>query len=70
MNHYNNGVTGYWNNSGLPRNSIINGSWEVSNTRAGKNQSPNDAANGRFLMFWTEAGGAPRKPILYFSERD
>lgn len=37
-----------------PRNGLINGSWEVSNTNIGATQSPNNASGGRFLMYWTD----------------
>ena len=52
-----NGTT-YWNNATSPtagpRNGLINGSWEVANTGLAATQSPADAANGRFLMYWSD----------------
>jgi len=50
----------YWANClsapGGPRNSLINGTWEVANTKLGVTQSPADALGGRFLMYWTDGG--------------
>lgn len=48
----------YWANTANPstgpRNSIINGTWEVSNTNIGATQSPSNASGGRFLMYWSD----------------
>lgn len=50
--------TAYYENSlsptAGPKNGLINGSWEVSNTNLGATQSPSNASGGRFLMYWTD----------------
>lgn len=48
--YYDNAV----NPSTGPRNGLINGTWEVSNTNLGATQSPSNASGGRFLMYWTD----------------
>ncbi|RQO29956.1 hypothetical protein DBR32_13660 [Taibaiella sp. KBW10] len=45
-----------------PRNGLINGSWEVSNTNLGATQAPLNAAGGRFLMYWTDNQYAATAP--------
>ena len=54
----------YWSycNSGGPRNSMINGSWEVLNTNLGSTQNPNNASGGRFLMYWTDNSYSSKVP--------
>lgn len=55
---YGSGGSTYWANCASPaagpRNSLINGTWEVSNTNLGSTQNPKDAAGGRFLMYWSD----------------
>jgi len=57
---YTTGADIYWANCLSvplgPRNGLINGSWEVSNTNLGATQSPGDASGGRFLMYWSDGG--------------
>ncbi|MCI3938281.1 thrombospondin type 3 repeat-containing protein [Chryseobacterium aahli] len=70
---YNNGVTGYWNNSANPpQNSQINGAFEAtpaSGIVAGTTQVPSDASGGRFLMFWTQGGVAiPASENVFFKK--
>jgi hypothetical protein len=52
------GGTAYWdlavNPPSGPRNGLINGTWEVTNTGLGATQSPSNTANGRFLMYWSD----------------
>lgn len=52
------GGSAYWdlaaNPTAGPRNGLINGTWEVTNTGLGATQSPSDAAGGRFLMYWSD----------------
>lgn len=65
------GADPYWANTLVtpapPRNSLINGTWEVANTRAGYHQTA--GTNNRFLMYWTDNGGpaVPAAQNLYFS---
>jgi hypothetical protein len=70
---YNNGVTGYWNNSANPpQNSQISGTFEATPANgivAGTTQVPSDAAGGRFLMFWTQGGVAiPTSENVFFKK--
>ncbi|UFH33676.1 hypothetical protein LNP04_08225 [Chryseobacterium sp. C-71] len=70
---YNNGVTGYWNNSvNPPQNSQINGTFEATPANgivAGTTQVPSDASGGRFLMFWTQGGVAiPASENVFFKK--
>ncbi|XZF14525.1 T9SS type A sorting domain-containing protein [Chitinophagaceae bacterium MMS25-I14] len=55
---YTSGGSTYWANCANPpsgpRNSLINGAWEVSNTALAATQSPSNAAGGRFLMYWSD----------------
>lgn len=70
---YNNGVTGYWNNSANPpQNSQISGTFEATPANgiaAGTTQVPSDAAGGRFLMFWTQSGvTVPASENMFFKK--
>lgn len=52
---YPSGGGAYWGDCDAvnPRNSLINGAWEVTNTNLGYTQTPSDESGGRFLMYWT-----------------
>ena len=70
---YNNGVTGYWNNSANPpQNSQISGTFEATPANgivAGTTQVPSDASGGRFLMFWTQSGvTVPASENVFFKK--
>jgi hypothetical protein len=61
------GGSAYWdlatNPPAGPRNGLINGTWEVANTGLGATQSPSNAANGRFLMYWSDQDYTGSSPV-------
>ena len=66
------GGSAYWDMSASPsagpRNGLINGTWEVTNTGLGATQSPANSAGGRFLMFWSDQGYTGTTPAAAAGE--
>lgn len=69
---YTTGAQTYWANcTSGPRNSMINGTWEVSNTNLGATQSPASGSGGRFLMYWSDntySSSVPAADSIIFSK--
>lgn len=64
---YASGGDSYWAdcNPLAPRNSLINGVWEITNTTLGSTQTPANGAGGRFLMYWTNSSNSTGNNVFF-----